>query len=157
MMRFPNLEALIDSPDTNNLVIELDNFIGDLCAYGDEIDTLTPSQRYFYLNQSLEREVNNGGFDQYFLNSSGDNAHDTLDSLKAIGASRTVALLQRAIDVFPDSKVPKDREERGNILQNQLPPSAREQWNELDEAFFAYEDDLNSLNLAFVRANIGEF
>lgn len=57
MTRFPDLEALIDSADTDGLVIELDNFIGEVCDYGDEMDKLTPSQRMFYLNQNLEREV----------------------------------------------------------------------------------------------------
>lgn len=32
-----------------------------------------------------------------------------------------------------------------------------DRWEQLDERFFAYEDSLIDLNLAFVRANIDEF
>ena len=101
MERISNLENLLASKDINGSIIELDNFIGKVCNYGDEMDNLTESQKQFYLNQNLEREVNNGGFNQYFWNSSGDFAHETIASLNLIGASHTAKILQQAIDQFP--------------------------------------------------------
>jgi hypothetical protein len=108
MIRADNLETLLSSDDTNGSIIELDNFIGNLCSYGDDMDKLTEPQKQFYYNQSLEREINNGGFNQYFINPSGDFAHQTIQSLKAIGANTTADILQKAIDQFPDKKVPQD-------------------------------------------------
>ena len=84
-----DLEKLLSSDDTNGSIIELDNFIGELCSYGDEMDKLTEEQKLFYYNQCLEREINNGGFNQYFFNSSGDFAHKTIQSLQTIGANKT--------------------------------------------------------------------
>ncbi len=72
------------------------------------MDKLTEPQKLFYLNQNLEREVNNGGFHQYFINSSGDYSHETIQSLKSIGATTTALILQRATDQFPNKTVPKD-------------------------------------------------
>ncbi|HZH64889.1 MAG TPA: DUF4375 domain-containing protein [Flavisolibacter sp.] len=76
------------------------------------MNKLTEPQRLFYLNQNLEWEINNGGFNQYFINASGDFAHQTIQSLTAIGARTTADIVQKAIDQFPNKQVPQDRVER---------------------------------------------
>lgn len=150
MTRINNLDALLSSDDSNSSIIELDNFIGELCSYGDEMNELTEPQQLFYYIQCLEREVNNGGFNQYFINSSGEFAHQTIDALKRIGAHTTVDILQKAIDQFPDVKVPQDRDERNEVVE-QIEEMANEVWNELDQQFYEYADDLNVLNINFVK------
>jgi hypothetical protein len=150
MTKISNLEDLLKSDNINGSIIELDNFIGELCEYGDDYDKLTEPQKQFYLNQNLEREVNNGGFSQYFTNSSGDNTHETISSLKAIAAYKTADILQKAIDQFPDKTVPKGRNERVEIVE-QIEEVANKVWDELDQTFFKYEDNLNLLNIGFVR------
>jgi hypothetical protein len=150
MTKIPNLDSLLNSDNTNHSIIELDNFIGELCNYGDDMSELTEPQKLFYLNQNLEREVNNGGFNQYFINSSGDYAHETIPSLKEIRAYITADILQKAIDQFPDKKVPKERNKRMEIVE-QIEDIANEVWEELDQKFFEYEDDLNELNIEYVK------
>ena len=151
-----DLEKLLSTDDINDSIIELDNYIGDLCSYGDEMDKLTEQQKQFYYNQCLEREINNGGFNQYFFNSSGDFAHKTVQSLQTIGANKTADILQKAIDQFPNSNVPEDRTERQEILE-QIQETANVVWEDLDQKFFIYEDDLNMLNIEFVRKNKDKF
>ena len=151
-----DIDKLLSSEDINGSIIELDNYIGELCSYGDEMDKLTEQQKQFYFNQSLEREINNGGFNQYFLNSSGNYAHKTIQSLQTIGAHKTADILQKAIDQFPNSNVPEDRRVRQEILE-QVQEKADIVWEELDQIFFAYEDDLNTLNIKFVRTNKEKF
>jgi len=150
MTKIKNLEDLLNSDDSNGSIIELDNFIGELCDYGDDFSKLSDHQKLFYLNQNLEREINNGGFNQYFCNSSGDNAHETILSLKAIGADKTADILQKAIDQFPDNTVPKDRDKRTEIVE-QIEEAADEVWNDLDQKFYEYEDDLNTLNIEYIK------
>ena len=150
MRGIQNLDSLLNSGDKNASIIELDDFIGELCDYGDDYSKLTEPQKLFYYNQNLEREINNGGFNQFFRNSSGDNSHETVLSLKAIGAEKTSDILQKAIDQFPDKKVPKDRDQRMEIV-TQIEGNANEIWDELDQEFYKYEDDLNSLNLEYVK------
>ena len=156
MPNIGNLDFLLSSEDKNESIIELDNFIGDLCSYGDNMEILSEPQKQFYYNQCLEREVNNGGFNQYFYNSSGDFAHQTIQSLKAIGAYKTSEILQKAIDQFPEGKVPTDREERIELVE-QIEEEANEIWEELDQQFFQYSDDLSTLNLNFVKNHKAEF
>ena len=100
MTKISNLDGLLSFEDRSVSIIELDDFIGELCEYGDDYDKLTAQQKIFYFNQNLEREINSGGFNQYFCNSSGDNAHETVLSLKAIGADKAADILQKAIDQF---------------------------------------------------------
>lgn len=156
MTRINNLETLLSSDDTNGSIIELDTFIAKLCSYGDEMDKLTEPQKQFYYNQCLEREINNGGFNQYFFNSSGDFANLTIQSLRTIGANTTADILQKAIDQFPDKKVPLDWTERQEILE-QIQDTADPVWEELDQKFYEYADDLNNLNLNFIRQHKADF
>jgi hypothetical protein len=156
MAHIDNLEEILEAGDINSSIIELDNRIGELCNYGDNMDVLTDAQKHFYLNQNLEREVNNGGFGQYFINSSGDYAHETVRSLKLVGAAHTGDILQKAIDHFPNKKVPKDRDDRISIVEK-IEENASEVWDDLDQKFYEYADDLNTLNIEYVKRNKGEF
>ncbi|MES1217912.1 MAG: DMP19 family protein [Bacteroidota bacterium] len=156
MTKIKNLDELLNADNINHSIIELDNFIGDICDYGDEMDKLSEPQKLFYINQNLEREVNNGGFNQFFINSSGNYAHETIISLKAIGADKTAAIVQKAIDQFPDKIVPKDREERTGIVE-QIEEVADKIWSELNKSFFKYEDDLNTLNIEYIKKHKDSF
>ena len=151
-----DLEKLLSSENINDSIIELDNYIGELCCYGDEMDKLTEQQKQFYYNQCLEREINNGGFNQYFFNSSGAFAHMTIQSLLTIGANKTADILQKAIDQFPNSNVPEDRTERGEILEH-IQETADLVWEELYRKFYTYEDNLNTLNIEFIRKTKDKF
>ena len=156
MTRIENLETLLTSSDTKESVIKLSCFITKACDYGDSMEKLTKSQKQFYYNREFEREVNNGGFAQYFFNSSGDFVHQTIHSLRAIGADTTANILQEAIDQFPDKNVPQDRTERYKILE-QIQDTAKPIWDEIEKRFFEYPDDLNILNLDFVKQNKNDF
>lgn len=154
--RIQHLQELLDAPNSNNSIIELDNFIGEACGYGEHFERLSPAQRSFYLNQCLEREVNNGGFEQFFGNSSGAHAHETIASLQEIGAKHTAGLLIEAIAEFPGSIVPKDDAARAELIEA-LTAHSSGNWNALDQEFFKYSDDLNELNIAFVKKNRHQF
>jgi hypothetical protein len=152
----PDIDKLINSDNINNNLIELDNYISALSDYGDSIERLNEPQKNFFYNQTLEREVNNGGFNQFYLNSSGDFAHEIIISLKKIGANKTAMIVEKANDQFPDKIVPKDRASRQEILSH-IEENANEIWEELDQKFFAYEDDLNALNMDFIKKNKASF
>lgn len=108
------------------------------------------------VNQCLEREINNGGFNQYFLNSSGNYANETVNSLKQIGANFTSEILQKAINEFPNKNVPFDQNYRQEIME-QIEDDANDKWEELEEDFFEYNDDLNFLHLEYIRNNKDSF
>lgn len=149
-IRKPNLEKLLAAQDVNNSILELDSYISELSAWGEDMDNLTRPQWVFYLNQNLEREVNNGGFMQFFFNSTGEYAHETIGSLQSIGAYATAKLLQEAIRMFPEKTVPKnivDRQQKITTLIEANPSV----WLQMDDTFYSYEEDLNVLNIEYVR------
>ncbi|WP_083432033.1 DMP19 family protein [Atopomonas hussainii] len=93
-------------------------------------------------------EVNNGGFDQYFFNSPGDRVIQALAALETVGAGKTADILRRAMAKFPDGEIPSDRDQRQELLEQvSLDTDAFE---EEDEAFLEYQDDLTSLIEAYV-------
>lgn len=101
---------------------------------------------------TLEADVNNGGFDQYYLNSSGDHAWYAPRALEAVGAATIASIVTEANAVFGADGPPADRDARLEALEA-LEPEARQRWGELDERFFEYPDDLTGCLYAFVQAN----
>src|SRR5258708_4119290 len=60
-------------------------------------------QKIFSGVWTVESEVNNGGFAQYFLNSSAETAAFVGEALDTIGAPKTADICRRAINhAFPD-------------------------------------------------------
>lgn len=60
-------------------------------------------QKVFSTIWALESEVNNGGFSQYFLNSSSETASFVVEALEVIGAPKTASICNRAIaTAFPN-------------------------------------------------------
>lgn len=129
-----DINHLLLSKDLNRSIIEIDNYICELCKWGQELEKLNEPQKNFYFNQTLEREVNNGGFELFFANSSGQYAQQTLQSLKLIQAYKTADILERAI--------------KSNF---------KETMKELDNGFFKYQDNLNNLNIEYIKKNKSSF
>ena len=147
-----NLEKLLKAKNINDSIIKIDNFVSELCQWGERLDKLTEPQKNFYFNQCLEREVNNGGFSLYFTNSSGEYAHQTVETLKLIGANNFAKILQKAIDKFPSKTVPQDSGERQEIVE-QIEENNDEVWEKLDDKFYEYPEDLNQLNINYIMQN----
>lgn len=61
---------------------------------------LTQEEKVVLAIEALEREVNNGGFHQFFLNSSNEFASIVVSSLTEIGCPKTATLAQAAIDAL---------------------------------------------------------
>lgn len=55
--------------------------------------------------EELEMEVNNGGFNQYFFNSSGQNCFETLKALKKNKKFKTAKILESAINLINPKKL----------------------------------------------------
>jgi hypothetical protein len=96
------------------------------------------------LVDEFEAEVNNGGIDQFFFNSTGDYALETVQALEIVKANKTAEILREACDRFPDGSPPTDIYIRRNLMLSTVNPNADE-FDELDKRFFEYEDNLYKL------------
>ena len=95
-------------------------------------------------------EVSNGGFDQYFSNSSGGHARPTLQALKTIGETRAADVLDRAMKVFPEPAA--DRELRSRQMKR-LPKKRRAQFETLDRELWDRGQTVVEKLAAFIKAN----
>ncbi|MCA9111491.1 MAG: DUF4375 domain-containing protein, partial [Planctomycetaceae bacterium] len=86
-------------------------------------------------------------FDQFFFNSAGDRTSEVISALRAIGAEHTAAIVERAAAKFPGDGPPRDRAERQEQLLLISPDG--EAFEEEDQAFFKYDDDLEDLLNAY--------
>ena len=116
---------------------------------------LSPEERVFLHVWELEAEVNNGGFDQYFINSSGDHASEVVESLEAIGAVQAAAIAQKAISIAFGNSLPQEDESARNSVMRALPEEKLEELSGCDSEFYLYPDNLTELLFSFVVANKG--
>lgn len=150
------MPSLLQMENEEVALMELDTFLNEISMYGDNLQELSDAQRTIFLNVALEREINNGGFNQYFFNSAGDYAYQTVDSLREVGAYTMADILQEAINLFPNGELPEDQFERQEVLE-EIEGAASEKWFELDDRFLAYPENLLELNMDFIRANTDQF
>ena len=141
--------------DPLDMIGELSVYIAVKCHYGEDLSVLSVPERIFYTTQILEMEVNNGGFGQFFFNSSGDLANEVVHAFTEIGAVKTADICRKAFSVYGE-EIPKDRDERQDILEC-LNEEQEKFLERCDDAFFDYEENLNELNYAYVMRNKDDF
>lgn len=150
------MEHIWKIEDPTDFVVALSQYIAEKCQYGDDMTVLSEPERVFYIAQELEAEVNNGGFSQFFYNSSGDFSNELVSVFSEIGAQATAAICQKAIAAF-GCDIPADRDEREELLDDMESDVFDEILNECDNAFYNYEDDLTALNYEYVIKNKESF
>ncbi len=117
---------------------------------------LNSVERTYYAVSCLIGEVYNGGFDQFFSNSSGEVYAFALDGLRLLGANESAALLLRAKEIlFGVNDVPSDSTKRNKLMPTAANDDAPEwqQLDELDKAFYTDQDKLPDRCRAFAIEN----
>lgn len=142
--------------DTNDFVIALVEHLDEKTNYGEDMSVLSGPERVFYIVQSLEMEVNNGGFSQFFFNSAGNFSGELVSAFTQIGALTTAAICQKAISAY-GRELPVDRFERQDMMDELESDEIDELLSGCDDAFYDYADDLNTLNYEFVMKNRAYF
>jgi len=102
---------------------------------------LSYANQLFYASRLLAGAVYNGGFHQYFHDSTADYYSFAVEGLQAIGAIESKELLQRAKQIlFPDRPVPTSQKDRW-IYITELGEEQQVQYlNVLDEKFWTDPD-----------------
>ncbi len=121
-------EAYIDVMDSIRAELQ------KLDKRNDWYELLSPARRAVLLVDTLEAEVNNGGFDQYFLNSSGDGAYLAPDALNFLGLRDIAKMVDSANSKF--SRGPSPARKARLAQMDKLPKSATDAWDKLTDKFF---------------------
>ncbi|HEX7901412.1 MAG TPA: DMP19 family protein [Planctomycetota bacterium] len=117
---------------------------------------LSPAERVVYCAYFLDAEVHNGGFDQFFFNSQGNLAAETLDALRAIGAPKSAGFLRQACDAFAPEEPSPDRDVRWTQM-DRVPKELREGWHALDTLYYDCGERVPELVYAYIEAHPNEF
>ena len=89
--------------------------------------------------EEFASEVNNGGLNQYFFNSSGQNCFATLQYFKARGMTKEAEILEKAIDLINPKKLPEEvliENLRRRIVSELDDSIINEKLNELDNHYY---------------------
>jgi len=105
----------------------------------------------------LEAEVNNGGFNQFFYNSSSlfiDEAHN---GCIAIGATKTARVVATAVDIImKEMEMQKKTREIGTI-EAFMQSYEDTKLGVCDDEFYKYPEDLQGLCVSYIRNNYKDF
>mgnify|MGYP003332684233 FL=1 len=127
-------EALIDSAyDSVDIYGEPEDFIRQFAA-------LSPEVGHLFAAHWCQSEVCNGGFHQFFMNSTGILAPEAVLGFRALGLEDWAQLLESAMTII-GAPYPRQREARRAAVQMPVRSGqAREEWNpfcKLDDRFYA--------------------
>jgi Domain of unknown function (DUF4375) len=108
-------------------------------------------QNYFGVNL-LIGDVDNGGFDQYFWNSSGDYYRQAIEGLKEMGAIESLRIVESAAHIMFDGNMPPvDRYDRQTKMKSfetsgdssDAEPEWSKRINQLDKQFWDDPDKID--------------
>jgi len=128
-----------------------DSLVDRIYAHPGGFDALSKGDRLYYLIYWLSCEVHNGGFDQFFSNTSGGRYNETVAALAEAGDQETLRLLQEAkAALFGEADVPVEQATRCRLMPTALEDHPRYEavhraLDELDQRFWEGAGRLNAL------------
>jgi uncharacterized protein DUF4375 len=160
-----DLRELPDKELVQKVISSVLEFVGELGPGEDDYELVrqTPkTAQFFWAMRLLESEVNNGGFEQYFWNSSCTLADVALKGYQAIGAEKYVDFLRKALALVGKQSW-KDRRHRFHSDWKAYKRACPRELDALDDEFYAADcgdpgsgggdDDLYEKKIDYIRKN----
>jgi hypothetical protein len=114
-------------------------------------EALSEAERDVLAVEGLEREVNNGGYSQFLLNSSNEYADSIVAALRRIGCTATASITERALAALPPGTALTPDSLTSAIEQED---AARDQrLEECDQAYFDAREDIASALLRYLLSH----
>src|SRR5262249_26412833 len=120
-----------------------------------DFEALPEPKRVFRAIWELESQVNNGGFYQYFWNTSAWTIPGVWQALQAIGATSTAAIVNDAVAAVGRTLPWRDDEARREQL-TALPDAVKDELHINTQAFFRRPNDLITLLYQYVSKHRDE-
>lgn len=144
------------SAQRNPFFVLYSSLIDRVCHSPGGFNGLSDPEKVYYALTLFQNEINNGGFHQFFFNSSGAYYDLIENGLVTFDEPQTLELLSQAkAIVFPAIAVPVDTEQRRNLLPVADPSAPTPAWmtklNELDQKFYRSPNVLTAKLSAFAR------
>jgi Domain of unknown function (DUF4375) len=111
---------------------------------------LAAEERVILAIEALEREVNNGGYGQFFVNSSREYSPIIVDALRRIGCPKTAEITQKALRIVQEAPMSDEEIENGTWEDNE---ERQDALGECDSLYFKGPENIDESLFAFIKAN----
>ncbi len=119
----------------------------DQKAYRIGEDNLTLEERTVLAIEALDREVNNGGYGQFFVNSSRQYADMIVDALQRIGCHKTAEITLRALKIVQKSPITENEMKFGTWEENE---TRQPELDICDNLYFARVESIDDHLFSFI-------
>lgn len=121
------------------------------------ISSLPDGLIMLYSTWIFEAEVNNGGFNQYFYNSSNQFVEEAYQGLLEVGAVKHAELIKRAVDIFNDELDMQLKMREIGTIEAFSESYELTKLNEIDSLFYSIDENLSELRVRYIRENTKKF
>ena len=111
---------------------------------------LTDEERIVLAIEALEREVNNGGYDQFFANSSKQFAPTVVDALVRIGCTKTANITRNAIKAIGALDLTEEAIDTAMSTDNER---RQAKFDRSDSSYHKSGESIERQLFAFIKAN----
>ena len=119
------------------------------------VTSLPKSFQMVYSTDQLEGEVNNGGFNQYFWNSSGAFQNEALEGYKTLGATEHIEIVEEAIKIY-QGIAPKIKKFKDKGTLEAFSESYKDNpLDKCDEKFFKL--NAGPIRIKYIREHLDQF
>ncbi|TQV70795.1 DUF4375 domain-containing protein [Exilibacterium tricleocarpae] len=117
------------------------------------LESLSQEERYIYAVDGMLTEVNNGGFYQFFFNSTGELSYDLVPALEVIGSTLFKTIALKAVKIF--GEIPSlDEDSRYSHLDSITENDELQLWDKCDSEFYDCGEEIESMALAYAQINL---
>jgi hypothetical protein len=155
-------EIIDTTSDDELLQVVIDNlsekFPEDYAKHYQTVLSWTKAQQAIYIIWSLEAEVNNGGYNQFYFNSSGQYAGLAPEALNLVGASKFADLTTRANAVYEkeNEKITKHQDGTPEGFSKSYEDNPLDKFD--DEFYSLYKiENLQKIQIDFIRKHRNDF
>lgn len=133
------------------------NYIDDMSYEVDRIKSLSDGFQYVYSTWILEGQVYNGGFIQYYYNTSFNLAEEAYHGYLAFGSEDAAEIVHNAIDCINSEYELYENTKEDGSFDSFLALYENSPFGNLDDEFYACSENLCKLRINYIRENIDEF
>lgn len=153
------LAALTDTDIQTRIFRDLVHHVHDAGASDarfERVRRLSPGQRMVWGTLILDGEVNNGGFNQFFFNASGQYAVEAIDGFRLLGADEHAILVEEAIALFFEEVEKLRPFWSPRTLEGFAESYKHTDSGQLDQRYYELPD-VTPLRVAYIRRHLAEF
>src|SRR3989344_6355006 len=154
-MPYQNLTQLeLGALKNDNLDIEVFERVNE-----NTIETSTKGQKAIFATMLVEFEVNNGGFNQYYINTGMEYSKMAVEGFRLIGASAFADLMQRANKIAESRYAPEYLKKLQQNIEDFQTSYKDDPFDLLDKEFYEFPggEDPKQLRIQYIRAHPEEF